>query len=341
MMKDTNREKITHSEEPVKENISTFSEQSPATSSPDSDSTLSDNQSSARITAEKSPQSEIENTPSQPSKKRAGWYDVLLFVLMFLASQFVGAFIAVKLGIMPADTALFESNDFEIVEAAEHTQARFVAISLFLAMVLCFIMLRTYRFIRGWKLKPSNKVPGWASPFRLLCGYLLLWCISIAIEPITALLPEAQSNIGSGGWLLISAVIIAPFFEEYLFRGYIAGTLQYAYGSVVAWILSSIIFGVAHGQAQVMVSATMSGLVLGFYFLRYRSLVLATMLHAMNNLTVCFLHTFDADDLTLRQLISNDTTYWSIQIICSLICLIALTRMFFIIKGVKNEKYIS
>ena len=264
-----------------------------------------------------------------------------MFVLFFLTSQFLGAFIAVKLGILPADSALFSSPDFEVVEGAEYVQGRFVAASLFVAMILCFIMLRIYRSIRGWRLKPSNKARGWASPFRLLCGYLLLWCISIAVEPLTSLLPDSQSNIGGGGWLLVSAVVIAPIFEEYIFRRHIAGALQFAYGSAVAWLLSSLIFGIAHGEPAVMVTATMSGLVLGYYFLRYRSIVIAILLHAMNNITVCFLHTLDASELTLRELVANDSIYWMVQIACSVVSLAALVHMFLVIRGIKNEKYLS
>ena len=279
-------------------------------------------------------------TPQSPCR-RIAWYDILMFVLFFLTSQLLGAFIAVKLGILPADSALFSSPDFEVVEGAEYVQGRFVAASLFAAMILCFIMLRIYRSIRGWRLKPSNKARGWASPFRLLCGYLLLWCISIAVEPLTSLLPDSQSNIGGGGWLLVSAVVIAPIFEEYIFRRHIAGALQFAYGSVVAWLLSSLIFGIAHGEPAVMVTATMSGLVLGYYFLRYRSIVIAILLHAMNNITVCFLHTFDASELTLRELVANDSIYWMVQIACSVVSLAALVHMFLVIRGIKNEKYLS
>ena len=336
-MEDTNREKITPSENKFMENCIPASEQMASATNIEED-TL---QTATDCTPQTEQQTDTENKPAPPLAKRIAWYDIVVFILTFFASQIAGAFITIKLGITPADTSLFESADFEIVENAEHAQARFVAISLFSAMVLCFGMLRIYRLIRNWKIKLSKKAPGWASPFRLLCGYFLLWCISIAAEPITSLLPTDQSHMGSGGWLLISAVLIAPIFEETLFRGYIAGGLQYAYGSVVAWILSSIIFGVAHGQAAVMVSATMSGLVLGFYFLRYRSVVLSMILHAMNNITVCFLHTFDAEELTLRELIGNNDIYWSIQILCSIISLAAIVRMFFIIKGLKNEKYIS
>ena len=333
MMENTNNEKITPVDGSPIENLAATAE-------------LHSNQSADENNCEDNATDNTANNPSpmeasSSPRKKVAWYDIIVFVLMFLLSQIIGGFIAIKLGVLPADSALFGNADFEIVEQAEQTQARFVAISLFIAMLLCVAMLRIYRLIRNWKIKLSGRVPGWASPFRLLCGYLLMWCISIAIEPLTSILPDNQSNIGSGGWLLISAVLIAPIFEEYLFRGYIAGAIQYAYGSVAAWLISSIVFGVAHGQPAVMLSATMSGLVLGFYFLRYRSIVLPMILHAMNNITVCFLHTFDADELTLRQLIGDDSLYWCIQVGCSIISLAALVRMFFIIRGVKNEKYIS
>ena len=77
-------------------------------------------------------------TAPQSPCRRIAWYDILMFVLFFLTSQLLGAFIAVKLGILPADSALFSSPDFEVVEGAEYVQGRFVAASLFAAMILCF-----------------------------------------------------------------------------------------------------------------------------------------------------------------------------------------------------------
>ena len=345
MTKDTNNEQITLTEEPANEIANPSPESAPALPLNKQDEQLgemlADEHSEAKSEELSEVQSEEPATAPTSPRKRVAWYDILMFVLFFLSSQLLGAFMAIKLGVLPADASLFSSPDFEIVELAESTQARFVAISLLFAMLLCFLMLRIYRAIRNWHRRPSYRFPGWASPTRILWGYILIWCISIAIEPLTSILPDSQSNIGSGGWLLVSAVLIAPIFEEYLFRGYIAGAIKYAYGSVAAWLLSSVIFGVAHGQPAVMISATMSGLVLGFYFLRSRSVVIPMILHAMNNLTVCFLQTLDASELTLRQLIANDGTYWTVQIICSLVSLAALTRMFFIIRGQKNDKYRS
>lgn len=283
---------------------------------------------------------EIEE-PQKPYENRVAWWDIAVMVLMFILSQFMGGMIALKLGITPPDSSLFESSDMEISELAQQAQARFIAISFFIAMLLCFGALHIYHKLRKLPQRAEHRTPGWAASFRLLCGYILLWCISIAIEPIISLLPESQTHMGSGGWLLISAVILAPIFEEIVFRGYIASLLRIAYGSITAWIISSLLFGIAHGESATIISATLSGLVLGFYFLRYRSLVMVILLHAMNNVTVCFLNMFGLNDITLREIITDQNTYWIIQGACSAISILAFARMFYLIRGRKINKYPS
>ena len=135
----------------------------------------------------------------------------------------------------------------------------------------------------------------------------------------------------------MSAVLLAPLFEEVVFRGYVAGLLKSAYGGLVAWLLSSLLFGVVHGSASVALTATASGLVLGFYYLRYRSLVLVILLHAMNNLTACFLLTVDLEPLTLRDVLGDGILYWSVYGACSVVALASLVRMVVVVSRIKRE----
>ncbi len=72
--------------------------------------------------------------------------------------------------------------------------------------------------------------PGLGVAFPPSVRLRLLWCVTIAVEPLTSKLPGNQSMLGGGGWLLVSAAILAPIFEETVFRGYIAGALRSAYG---------------------------------------------------------------------------------------------------------------
>ncbi|MBR2007932.1 MAG: CPBP family intramembrane metalloprotease [Alistipes sp.] len=284
-------------------------------------------------------QDEQVTSLGEPSPSRGfKWYDAIVILLMFFLSQGVGAFVAVKLGCTPPDMALFNDADFEVVENAESMQARFVAVTFVFAIIICFIALTTYRILRKWQSHISFRSPSWGAPFRLLCGYLLLWCISITIEPITARIPADQSALGAGGWLLLSAVVLAPLLEEVVFRGYITSGLQYAYGPITAWIISSLIFGIAHGDIAPAINATFCGLVLGFYYMRYRSLMLVIMLHSMNNLTACFLSAVDLDQTPISDILGGGKLYWGIYALCLVVTLLSFVRMYNSLKRLKSNK---
>lgn len=284
-------------------------------------------------------QDEQVTSLGEPSPSRGfKWYDVIVILLLFFLSQGVGAFIAVRLGCTPPDVALFSDTDFEVVENAESMQARFVAVTFAFAIVVCFISLALYKWVRGWKSRIAFRSPSWGAPFRLLCGYLLLWCVSIAIEPVIMRLPSDQSVLGSGGWLLLSAVMLAPLLEEVVFRGYITSGLQYAYGPIVAWVVSSLAFGLAHGFAAPAINATLCGLVLGFYYMRYRSITLVVMLHAMNNLTACFLSTVDLGQTPISDILGGGKLYWGIYALCLVVTLLSFVRMYNSLKRLKSNK---
>lgn len=280
----------------------------------------------------------LPSSDTSQRRRHFRWYDVLVILLFFFLSQGIGAFIAVSIGVTPPDAALLTDSDFEIVENAESQQARFVAITFAFAIAICFTLLTIYRILRKWESHISFRSPSWGAPFRLLCGYLLLWCVNITLEPLTSTLPSDQSALGAGGWLLLSAVVLAPLLEEVVFRGYIASGIQYAYGPIAAWITSSIIFGIAHGTAGPAVNATFCGFVLGFFYMRYRSLTLVIMLHAMNNLTACFLSTLNLDQTPMSEILGGGKLYWSIYAVCAIVTLLSFVRMYNILKHLKSNK---
>lgn len=275
----------------------------------------------------------------KPATKGVAWYDVVVLLLFFMLSQALGGFVSTFLGVRLPGEAYTTSFDADVLEEAASMQARFVAITYAFSMVICFAMLWIYRFLRGWKGVLSFRSTSWSTSFRLLCGYLLMWCISIAIEPLVELLPGDQSSLGGGGWLLVSAVMLAPMFEEVIFRGYTAGILRRLYGGMAAWFASSLIFGLVHLIPSVVLSATFSGLVLGYFYLRYRSLVMVIILHAMNNVTACFLRSIDLGDTTFRELLGGGVIYWSVFAFCAVVSVVSLIRMGRAINGIKSDNY--
>ena len=85
---------------------------------------------------------------------------------------------------------------------------------------------------------------------------------------------------------LMTAIIIAPILEEFIFRGFLLSQLKNTLGNWGAISLSSLAWTLLHFQYEVKILFILFvlGLVLGFLRWKYNSLFLVMVLHAVNNL---------------------------------------------------------
>lgn len=274
-------------------------------------------------------------------KVQLSWVDALVVVVAFIVAQVLGgvagSVVGGALGIRLPGEAMTTSFDAEVLEAAAQMQARFTAVAYLFSMVICYAILLICGRLRRWPVGEWLSLRGMFSPIRLLMGFLLMWCVSIAVEPLSSLLPGDQSALGSGGWLLFSAVLLAPVFEESIFRGYLGGILRKRYGGLAAWLVSAVVFGVVHIIPSVIITATLAGLVLAFFYLRYRSLGLVIVLHAMNNATACFLRAIDMGDVTTREMLGGGTIYWALYGVALVVSVVALVRMGRVVSRIKSD----
>lgn len=90
--------------------------------------------------------------------------------------------------------------------------------------------------------------------------------------------------------LLIETCIIAPIFEEVLYRGILLKGLINKYNSKRAIVYSSLIFGIAHLNIPQGINAFLLGLILGTVFYYTRSIYLCMIMHFVNNLLVNFVY---------------------------------------------------
>lgn len=276
--------------------------------------------------------------PTQP-KFLSGWVDALVALMVFLVSQAVGSVLTLLIGIELPNETLTTSFDPDVIERAAMLQARFIAFTFMFSMLISLCVLWIYSRLRRRRAGLAIGSRVWGTPIRLMAGFFLMLCISVALEPLTANLPGDQDNLGGGGWLLFSSVLLAPIFEETIFRGYIAMSLRRAYGGLAAWFLSALIFGIAHLAPSVVVPAVLMGLVLGYYAIKFRSLGIAITLHAMNNLVACFFRLFDLEDISLRDTIGDGTIYWAVYGVCTLVSVVSLWRMGRVIYHIKSDNY--
>ncbi len=81
----------------------------------------------------------------------------------------------------------------------------------------------------------------------------------------------------------LALVIIPPIVEEVIFRGFIFPAMSKRWGVVIGAVLTSLLFGFAHLQANVGVYTIVLSLILCLMYVRLRSIIPGIALHMLNN----------------------------------------------------------
>ncbi|MDE7234783.1 MAG: CPBP family intramembrane metalloprotease [Ruminiclostridium sp.] len=100
-----------------------------------------------------------------------------------------------------------------------------------------------------------------------------------SMNPITQMLAP---NMGTAWAFFIFAAIIAPIFEEFVFRGVLLRTLK-PYGNGLAIFFTGIFFGVFHGNLSQCFYAAAIGIALGYIADVTDSLIPTTVIHILVN----------------------------------------------------------
>lgn len=126
--------------------------------------------------------------------------------------------------------------------------------------------------------------------------------------------------------IVLSTCIVGPIFEEFVYRGVVLRTLE-KYGKWFAILVSSILFGLMHGNFYQIFMAVGIGIILGYLTTEY-SIKIAIILHICNN--------------TMVQLLSEINARVSGNIVNVInISLTAASVIILIITFVRNKSYIK
>ena len=224
---------------------------------------------------------------------------VIGMVVTFFISQLIGVYIAGKL-LLPAtknatvgDIFFFGSNNGTVVSISI-----IIGCLLLVAISVLIIRLRGGDLRQYLALKPFSLAVGVG-----MVGLLLLFMIGsqaltylLDASPLAFIDPLYQSV--SSVWLLVFAmVIVAPFYEELIFRGILWSAIAEQFpsslyskysehrGAIVASMVTSLIFAVIHLQYGIYEISTIVVLALIFCYARIKSgsLLLPILLHMINN----------------------------------------------------------
>lgn len=112
---------------------------------------------------------------------------------------------------------------------------------------------------------------------------------------------------------IINAIIVcvmAPVFEELLFRGAILHALR-RFGDTFAIVCSAVVFGLMHGNIHQIPHAVIGGLIFGYIVVKRGSLISSMILHFINNF---FVTAFDFI-LSAEYFSNNETANITVQYI--------------------------
>jgi uncharacterized protein len=224
-----------------------------------------------------------EPEPVPPKPREPFWsYSDLLLLLGFVAAGFVAmgiiAFVAETL------TPTLKKDPMPLA----------------LPLQIVFYVIIYVGFIAVFRLrynKPALESLGWrASNFNPIlagiCGALL----AVALSALGQLLRTPENNLMDklvNSWVsftlfAVTAVLVAPVFEELLFRGFLQPLLSRTFGLVAGVLLTSALFGSLHLFQyslawQYALIIFLAGVAFGWVRARTRSVVPGTLMHCCFN----------------------------------------------------------
>jgi hypothetical protein len=127
-------------------------------------------------------------------------------------------------------------------------------------------------------------------------GFLLLLSITaLSALALGAGFIRPELKLPSWWWLfLLNNLLLTCLVEEAFFRGYLQQQLQQKFGPLIALVLASSLFGLAHlaGGWLYALLATVAGLLYGLIYLHSGRLWLAVLAHALLNFSHLCLFTY-------------------------------------------------
>lgn len=216
----------------------------------------------------------------------------------------------------------FVITDFEI---------RFiVAYVLPMTLVLCGVAIYDSR-VAGHKERCMLRASGF-DPVALLWGIILIVALSIVLAPLMRLLPETNRSVPTGLFTMLCVVVVAPIFEEILFRDRVFSVLRSTLSPWSAAVVSALIFGAMHGNLVVAIEAFCVGIVLSYLYILKGSLFAPILLHIMNNIVAYVMMSFKYQERTIEDFIGELPIFSVIYVVASVIVLLGAIHIGYIFR---------
>lgn len=138
----------------------------------------------------------------------------------------------------------------------------------------------------------------------------------------------------------INICILAPIYEEMLFRGILLRRFTLRWSPQKSIIISSLIFGVIHLNPINVVFAFALGCVLGYAYLKTKNIVIPMLLHSFNNF-LAYLQFVYTNQTTKLDLPTTEAAQQELMINVAFFFILAAFIIFLLVKYYKNFRQLK
>lgn len=95
-------------------------------------------------------------------------------------------------------------------------------------------------------------------------------------------------NIGNSIDIYYSfrTILLIPILEELYYRRIIQKMISEKYNSVIAILISSLLFSLGHMDIEHIYMAFISGIILGYFYLKTKNIIMPILLHSLFNILI-------------------------------------------------------
>ncbi len=211
---------------------------------------------------------------------------VIMFISIQLVVSFIGAIALIVYYIIVTGSA----DEYLMMEYLLNQTMLLTLISNIVAVIVCIpILIFSKKNLPKYSQEPGKLYKFSALSFTV-CGVMIvsvLACLVFALFSITDPTYDlVETTIMSSNPIVqvLEVVVLAPICEEIIFRRLVINKMLSAYSMHTAVIVSAVLFALAHGNITQGVFTFFMGILLGYLYLKTKSLLMCMIAHFINNL---------------------------------------------------------
>lgn len=249
--------------------------------------------------------------------------DILVIMVLFFVTQTLTAVLLSLCGLHLPEISDLQVEDIESYMRAQILRGEGMAVLYPVSMTVSLLAIYLYIRFRGGRRSFAGFSAAGFNPNIILSGTVWVIAAQIVLEPLMAMLPSIENaGVGRGFWACVTAVVLAPVFEEILCRGLVLGTVRRRWGDAVAVLISALFFGLVHVEPSTALAGFVVGGIFGTIYIRTHSLFSTIILHSINNAFAFALICFGLDDVPLGDILGGGSVYHAVYGISVLIFLL-------------------